>query len=136
LLAELSRSPSLYFDMVSQIEMPRWSAGRVVLIGDACHCVSLLAGQGASLAMAGAYVLASELGSRPDLQVALTRYEQRMRPAAAQLLSGRQMARWFVPDMAVGLVIRDLAMRLSVYPLASRIVRNRLAGESFLRKAA
>jgi 2-polyprenyl-6-methoxyphenol hydroxylase-like FAD-dependent oxidoreductase len=44
----------LYFDAVLQIETPRWSTRRVVLIGDACYCVSLLAGQGASLAMAGA----------------------------------------------------------------------------------
>jgi hypothetical protein len=34
------------------------------------------------------------------------------------------------------LVIRDLAIRLSVYPLMCRIVRNKLAGDSFLRNAA
>jgi hypothetical protein len=39
-----------------QVMAPRWFAGRVVLLGDACGCVSLLAGQGASLAMAAAYV--------------------------------------------------------------------------------
>ncbi|MBI3972875.1 MAG: FAD-dependent monooxygenase [Chloroflexi bacterium] len=50
----------LYFDVVEQITMPRWSQGRVALVGDACQCVSLLAGQGASMTMAGAYTLALE----------------------------------------------------------------------------
>ena len=53
---------ALYFDEVSQIEMPAWSRGRVTLVGDSCQCVSLLAGQGASLAIAGAYILAEEIG--------------------------------------------------------------------------
>ena len=43
----------LYFDAVSQIELTSWYQNRVVLLGDACHCLTLLAGQGASLAMAG-----------------------------------------------------------------------------------
>jgi 2-polyprenyl-6-methoxyphenol hydroxylase-like FAD-dependent oxidoreductase len=43
--------PALYYDRVSQIEMPRWSTDRVALVGNACQAVSLLAGQGASLAV-------------------------------------------------------------------------------------
>ena len=108
-----------------------------MLAGDLAHCVSLLAGQGASLAVAGAYVLASELASGADLEAALHRYEQRMRPTVAQRqLSGREMARWFVPETRFTLAVRDLAMRLSVYPLTSRIIRRQLAGDSFLRDAA
>src|SRR5271165_1803307 len=51
----------VYFDRVSQIQMDTWSQGRVGLIGDAAFCPSLLAGQGAALAMTAAYVLAGEL---------------------------------------------------------------------------
>jgi 2-polyprenyl-6-methoxyphenol hydroxylase-like FAD-dependent oxidoreductase len=51
----------LYFDSVSQIRMDTWAQGRVALIGDACFCPSLLAGQGSALSMTGAYVLAGEL---------------------------------------------------------------------------
>ena len=58
---------ALYYDQVAQIDMPRWSAGHVVLVGDACQAVSLLAGQGASLALAGARVLADELAGDSDL---------------------------------------------------------------------
>ena len=61
ILAELERTQDIYFDRVSQIKMPTWSQGRVALIGDAAFCVSLMAGQGAALAMTAAYVLAGEL---------------------------------------------------------------------------
>lgn len=40
-----------YYDVVAQIHMERWHSGRVVLVGDACQAVSLLAGQGSSLAV-------------------------------------------------------------------------------------
>jgi 2-polyprenyl-6-methoxyphenol hydroxylase-like FAD-dependent oxidoreductase len=40
LLAQ-STQTKIYFDEVSQIELPGWSHGRVVLVGDACQCVSL-----------------------------------------------------------------------------------------------
>ncbi|HEX5502737.1 MAG TPA: FAD-dependent oxidoreductase, partial [Thermomicrobiales bacterium] len=61
-LATALTAPDLYYDTVAQVELPTWSRGRVTLVGDAAGCVSLLAGQGASLALAGAYALAQELG--------------------------------------------------------------------------
>jgi 2-polyprenyl-6-methoxyphenol hydroxylase-like FAD-dependent oxidoreductase len=68
----------LYFDDVVQIRTLRWSDARVVLVGDAAGCASLLAGQGASLAMVGARVLAAELARRPsDVSGALDAYEAR-----------------------------------------------------------
>src|SRR5262249_7873450 len=60
--------------------MGAWSRGRVALIGDAAFCPSLLAGQGAALAMISAYVLAGELGKcegRPE--IAFARNEQLLR---------------------------------------------------------
>ena len=67
----------MYFDEVAQIELSDWSRGRVVLVGDACGCVSLLAGQGASMAVCGA-ALAEELGAaqegEEDITAALARY--------------------------------------------------------------
>jgi 2-polyprenyl-6-methoxyphenol hydroxylase-like FAD-dependent oxidoreductase len=75
-------SEDFYFDSMSQIRMDSWSAGRVTLAGDAAHCASPLSGQGSSLALVGAYILALELGRTGDHQVALARYEERMRPFA------------------------------------------------------
>ncbi len=126
---------SLYFDEVSQIEMPGWSAGRVVLIGDACQCVSLLAGQGASLAMAGAYVLAEELArAENDLPGALTRYEWKVRPSIGKKQkAGRRLARWFIPDSEVQLTIRDMVTRMVGWPIAWRLLKRGLAPESIIR---
>jgi hypothetical protein len=50
----MESAPDFYFDSVSQIEMARWSQGRITLVGDACGCPSLLSGKGSTLAMAGA----------------------------------------------------------------------------------
>ena len=61
--------------------MEAWSKGRVVLIGDAAACVSLLGGEGAGLAMAEAYVLAGELNrAGHNHEAAFRRYEQMLRP--------------------------------------------------------
>lgn len=132
LLERAATTSSLYFDAVSQVEMPEWSRGRVVLLGDACSCVSLLAGQGASMAVAGGYVLAEELdAANADVGAALRRYEARLRPAIERKqAAGRRIAGWFVPETRFRLWLRDLGLRASVWPIASRIVRRRLAAES------
>jgi 2-polyprenyl-6-methoxyphenol hydroxylase-like FAD-dependent oxidoreductase len=54
-------APDFHFDSMSQIHIDDWSRGRVVLLGDAGYCGSPLSGQGTSMAMVGAYVLAGEL---------------------------------------------------------------------------
>ncbi|HEY5779855.1 MAG TPA: FAD-dependent monooxygenase, partial [Terrimicrobiaceae bacterium] len=51
ILAAMDSCDEVYFDRVSQIKMEKWSQGRVGLVGDAAFCPSLLAGQGAALAM-------------------------------------------------------------------------------------
>lgn len=73
-------SEDFYFDAMAQIKMDTWSEGRVTLVGDAAHCAAPTSGQGTSLALVGAYVLALELGRTDDHALAFARYEQRMRP--------------------------------------------------------
>ncbi len=63
LLGMMSTASDYYFDAAAQIRMDRWSQGRVVLVGDAGYCASPMSGQGASLALIGAYVLAGELAA-------------------------------------------------------------------------
>ncbi|WP_328608354.1 FAD-dependent monooxygenase [Amycolatopsis sp. NBC_00345] len=70
----------LFFDVVSQIHLPRWSAGRVALVGDAAHAPSFLSGQGSSLALVGAYMLAGALATAGDHTSAFAAYEQDTRP--------------------------------------------------------
>ncbi|GAA4551717.1 FAD-dependent monooxygenase [Amycolatopsis samaneae] len=76
--------PNLYFDVLAQIIMPAWHKGRVVLIGDAAHCATPMAGRGVSLALLGAWTLTEELDRHgDDLESAFAAYEQRHRPHAA-----------------------------------------------------
>ena len=79
LLDEVVRSDDFYFDTVSQVRLTSYSAGRVSLVGDAAYCPSFASGQGTSLALVGAYVLAGEL-ARSDHQTAFAQYERLMRP--------------------------------------------------------
>jgi 2-polyprenyl-6-methoxyphenol hydroxylase-like FAD-dependent oxidoreductase len=80
LIDVLRRADDLYFDAVSQIRMPCWSTGRVALIGDAAYAPSFRSGQGTSLALVGAYVLAGELAAHHDPSDAFVAYERIVRP--------------------------------------------------------
>jgi 2-polyprenyl-6-methoxyphenol hydroxylase-like FAD-dependent oxidoreductase len=77
------QDPELYFDSVSQIHLPSWHRGRVVLVGDAAHCASNLSGRGTSLALTGAWFFAQALSDHP-LDQALERYEHDQRPHATR----------------------------------------------------
>jgi 2-polyprenyl-6-methoxyphenol hydroxylase-like FAD-dependent oxidoreductase len=75
LLEALQVADDIFCDTVSQIRMPTWSSGRVVLVGDAGYGPSFMSGQGTSMALIGAYVLAGELASNADHRTAFSRYE-------------------------------------------------------------
>lgn len=80
-LEMMSNSSDFYFDVAAQIRMDQWSKGRVILLGDAAYCASPMSGQGTSLALIGAYVLAGELAlSRGEYQSAFNQFEHEMRP--------------------------------------------------------
>jgi 2-polyprenyl-6-methoxyphenol hydroxylase-like FAD-dependent oxidoreductase len=81
LLEMMPRAPDVYFDAAAQISMDHWSNGRVVLVGDAGYYASPMSGQGTSLALIGAYVLAGELAAASGAhQAAFRQYEKEMRP--------------------------------------------------------
>ncbi|MFI6638426.1 FAD-dependent monooxygenase [Streptomyces sp. NPDC050504] len=76
MVAALRRAPDPFFDTVGQIRMPRWSDGRVALLGDAAYAPSFLTGQGSSLALVGAYLLARSLAAHRDHTAAFAAYER------------------------------------------------------------
>lgn len=79
LLESVRDSRDFYFDSLTQIKMDRWSKGRVALIGDAAYCASPASGQGTSLAIVGAYVLAGELAAAAgDHEAAFDAYQREM----------------------------------------------------------
>ncbi|MDT3396596.1 FAD-dependent monooxygenase [Streptomyces sp. B1866] len=80
LLERMWDAPDFHFDSLAQIRMDSWSRGRVVLLGDAGYCGSPATGQGTTLAMVGAYVLAGELkAAGGDHRAAFAAYERRLR---------------------------------------------------------
>jgi FAD-dependent urate hydroxylase len=66
--------------------LPRWHTGRMVVIGDAAHAPTPTSGQGASLAIEDAVVLAKCLRDLPDPQQAFARFEALRRPRVERII--------------------------------------------------
>lgn len=120
-----------YFEVLRQVRMPRWSAGRVVLTGDAAWCPTSLSGIGTTLAMVGSYVLAGELAQASAAPQAFTDYERIMRPFVKEGQNVPKIVpRLLWPHSAVGLRLLRGAMRLAGTPLVRRIINNSFARDS------
>lgn len=117
ILELMPKAKDFFFDSVTQIRMPSWSSGRVVLVGDAGAAPSFLAGQGSALAMIGAYVLGAEFARQGDPREAFARYEERLAP----LIRSKQDAAVglglaFAPKDRWQLFVRSSAMRVMGLP--------------------
>jgi 2-polyprenyl-6-methoxyphenol hydroxylase-like FAD-dependent oxidoreductase len=113
LLEMMPAASDWYFDTAAQIDMPRWSQGRVVLVGDAAYCASPMSGQGTSIALIGAYVLAGELAAASGAYPrAFAEFENPMRPfvEANQALGLRsaKLMRSGEKKSIVGLLLKQL----------------------------
>jgi 2-polyprenyl-6-methoxyphenol hydroxylase-like FAD-dependent oxidoreductase len=117
----------VYFDAVSQIRMQTWSHGRAVLLGDAGYCPALLSGQGSTLAMMGAYILAGELKvALGDHQRAFAQYEQAFRPVVSRVQKkAGSNARILVPATPAGLWAKTHVFPRLLPPLLVAIERGR-----------
>ena len=133
ILAAMDTTDDLYFDRVSQIRMPSWRRGRIALVGDAAMAVSFLAGEGAGLAMTGAYVLAGEIArAAGDYEQAFAAYEARLRP----FIEGKQQtaesfASTFVPQTEFGIWLRNQATRLMALPGAANLMLGKSLSDNF-----
>jgi salicylate hydroxylase len=81
--------------------LPRWSAGRVTLLGDSCHPMLPFMGQGAAQAIEDAAALKGCLLKFPnDVRAALRFYEQLRLPRASRLqgMSQTNKIRFHLPD--------------------------------------
>lgn len=133
-LARMPEAHEVYYDQVAQVDVPQWSTGRVTLIGDACQAVSLLAGQGASLAMAGAYVLAACLADASSVTGALRRYETHWRPVVVEKqAAGRRGAEWFLPTSRARVYARRVMLGLAVLPGMESLLGSSLVGKNAVR---
>ncbi len=87
--------------LLDRAPMPRWSIGRVTLLGDACHAMLPFMAQNAAQAVEDAATLTACLAERhTDLGDALVRYERLRiaRTARLQALSAQNKARFHLPD--------------------------------------
>jgi 2-polyprenyl-6-methoxyphenol hydroxylase-like FAD-dependent oxidoreductase len=110
-LDALPADSPLYLDSLALVEQDTWSRGRTVLLGDAAHCLTLISGQGAGMALTSAAMLAEELG-RHDMPQALTRHEARLRPSIERLQArSRKMAALFIPATPLTFALRNMVMR-------------------------
>ncbi|UNS97892.1 FAD-dependent monooxygenase [Streptomyces tubbatahanensis] len=107
--------PGFFFTSASQIHLPSWHRGRVVLVGDAGYSPAFLSGRGTSLALTGARFLAEELERcGDDHTAAYPRYETRQRPyvtfAQDRVHSGRDR---MLPTTWAAIAARNEALRAS-----------------------
>jgi 2-polyprenyl-6-methoxyphenol hydroxylase-like FAD-dependent oxidoreductase len=123
LLSKIDTASDFYFDVVSQILMNNWSKNRVTLVGDACDCPSLLSGQGSTLAMVGAYILAGELKEAGgNHKVAFAQYENIFKPFIADKQRiAKNFAKSFVPKSNFGIWMRNLIVKLMFLPFFSKL---------------
>jgi anthraniloyl-CoA monooxygenase len=74
----------------------RWSAGNVVLLGDAAHTAHFSIGSGTKLAMEDALALAACLREQPGVEQAVAAYETERRPVVASTQRAAQASlEWF-----------------------------------------
>ncbi|MEU8935672.1 FAD-dependent monooxygenase [Streptomyces sp. NPDC048409] len=131
LLAAARHAPDFALDTFDQIQVPSWSDGRVVLLGDSAWCASPLSGLGTALALRGAAELADALTAADALRLphrlsdALTAYEAAMRPRvddAQRLFPGR--VRQAAPRTELGIrVVAWLIRCIQRPPLAKTFSR-------------
>ena len=133
ILKALDSVNELYFDSVTQVRLSQWHRGRVALVGDAAFCPSLLAAEGSSLAMAGAYLLAGELrDAGGDFRAAYSSYQRRFKPfiERKQRLAAR-FSRQFVPRTRLWLVVRNVASQLLHVPFVGDMMAKRMFADRF-----
>lgn len=125
-LDAFGHADDLYLDQLTQVRMDTWHRGRVVLVGDAGWCVTLMGGGGASLALTGEYVLAASVADAPtdDLDRALDAYEDWMRPLVDGVQrTPRFLVRFAYPQTRAGLALRGVADKLLTASLLRLLVR-------------
>jgi 2-polyprenyl-6-methoxyphenol hydroxylase-like FAD-dependent oxidoreductase len=112
------------FDMP---QLPAWSSGRIVMLGDAAHAIGPHAGQGASMAIEDAVVLSACLADTLDYGAAFARYEALRRPRIARVVKlTRQNASRKRKDSRLSLFLRDLLLPLFI-PISVRAGRKLFA---------
>jgi 2-polyprenyl-6-methoxyphenol hydroxylase-like FAD-dependent oxidoreductase len=126
LLADLDEAEDFYFDSISQIVMDRWSDRRVTLVGDAGYSPGPAVGGGTSVAVIGAYLLATALhDAGGDHARAFDEYEAAMRELVAlSRRIGLTTMKTLIPTTRRQVWLTIQSMRL--FPRLPPVVQRRL----------
>jgi len=91
-------------------KVPTWYRGPMIIIGDAAHAASPSSGQGASMAIEDALVLAKCLRDVPDTTAAFAAFERIRRPRVERVVAfGARSSNSKAPGR-VGRVVRDIML--------------------------
>jgi 2-polyprenyl-6-methoxyphenol hydroxylase-like FAD-dependent oxidoreductase len=134
-MAVLDQIPkSIFMDTLTQVCIPRWHRGRVVLVGDACGCTTLASAQGVSMAMAGGYLLAESLRAHPnDHETAFAAYQARLQPQVSRRQrTSRRFARGLVPRTQYGLTAQKMMMRVVMREGFTGLLRQQFGADTIL----
>lgn len=133
ILDSLQASDYVFWDNITQIQMPKWFDNRVGLVGDSAYCPTLVSGQGASMAMAGAYFLAEALQETHSHQEAFQLMDARLRPHIEKIqASARNFAPTFIPKSQMRIMMINWVLRLSNISLFKRFVGKQFMVDSIL----
>jgi salicylate hydroxylase len=88
--------------LMHRAPLPRWSVGRVSLLGDACHSTLPFLAQGAVMAIEDGFILARALEAHADPALALERYEAARRERTTRMVEGAaaNTKRFHNPELA------------------------------------
>lgn len=112
----------LYCQEVAQAKSSRLVAGRVALLGDAGYCPAPISGQGSSIALIGAYILAGCVAGHEDVAAALREYERLVRPFADGAQKLPPGVPWIVnPQSALGIGVLNSAFRAAGFLVNSGV---------------
>lgn len=116
-LRGLQEANDLYFEVLRQVKLDRWSNGRVALTGDAAWCTTPISGIGTTLVVVGAYVLAGELAATDDYAEAFREYEHKLRPFVDErqgVSKANQL--WTHPHSNFGISVQRAALGILSMP--------------------
>lgn len=114
-----------------QIKAPTLYKGRFVMVGDAGYAPGPT-GTGTSLAIAGAYILAGEIGKhRGDLAAGLKGYEEQIRPLINEMQKIPPLVPgMFAPQTAWGIWVRNMVFAFICWSRLPSLFENLFGGAS------
>jgi len=135
LVESTKHADNFFFDAVAQIQLDQWHKGRISLVGDACQCLTLLAGQGASMGMAGAYTLAEELHNADgDHKIAFPIYQQKLKPEIERRQKdARGLAGSFVPKNKFDISVSHFFLNAAFLPGFRTLFKKQIGAQSIIK---